>query len=301
MREKLAGFYEAGIPPVSKRGKRWINPLLLAVTLFTTTLAGAILAGVNPIREPTLLYQGLPFSLSLMAILGTHELGHFLVARHRGVEVSWPYFIPAPPPPLTLWGTFGAFIKIKSALPDRRTLLDIGIAGPLAGLALTIPAIVIGLHLSEVREALPSSEIPSISLGTSLLFSLLTHWVLGISSDSHHIILHPIAFAGWTGMFVTAINLLPVGQLDGGHIVYALFKKRHFLITRATFVSFFPLGILWHGWFLWALLIFFFRLMHHPPPLDQFTPLDGRRKILGASGIVAFILCFTPIPLYIQG
>ena len=153
MREKLGGFYEAGILPVSKKGKRWINPLLLAVTLVTTTLAGAILAGVNPIREPALLYQGLPFSLSLMAILGAHELGHFLVARHRGVEVSWPYFIPAPPPPLTLWGTFGAFIKIKSALPDRRALLDIGIAGPLAGLALTIPAIVIGLHLSEVREA----------------------------------------------------------------------------------------------------------------------------------------------------
>lgn len=287
--------YRNGLAFQWKAERPWINLLLLGATLLTTTMVGAGWSGVNPFTEPHLIYRGLAFSLTLIAILGAHEMGHFWVARRRGVQASWPYFIPAPIPPV---GTFGAIIKIKSPLPDRRALLDIGIAGPLAGLAVTIPILIVGLRLSEVKEALPEPSSAGISLGvgTSLLFSWLTSAVVGNLTQSHHLVLHPVAFAGWFGLFVTALNLLPVGQLDGGHIVYSLFRKRHFIIARATFVSLFPLGLLWPGWFLWAFLILLFKLMHHPPPLDQITPLDGKRKVLGLVGILVFILSFPPIP-----
>src|SRR3989304_3195591 len=172
-----------------------INLLLLIVTILTTVIAGAMQSGINPLKEPFSIYRGLPFSLTLILIL----------------------VAPAP----TFLGTFGAFIKIKSPLPNRNVLLDIGIAGPLAGFIIAIPVIIMGLKLSEVTLTTGDAGGTGISLGASIIFSLLTRWVLGVTSESHTIILHPIAFAGWIGLFVTALNLLPVGQLDGGHITYS--------------------------------------------------------------------------------
>jgi membrane-associated protease RseP (regulator of RpoE activity) len=274
----------------------WINIFLLVITIFTTVIAGAMQSGVNPLRDPLSLYLGLPFSISLIIILGAHELGHFIVSHKRGIKATLPYFIPAP----TFLGTFGAFIKIKSPLPNRNVLLDIGIAGPLAGFIVAIPMIILGLGLSEVRLA--TSEAPSagISLGAPIIFSLLSHWVLGVTTESHNIILHPIAFAGWIGLFVTALNLLPIGQLDGGHITYSLFQKKHRLIAIGTYCVLIYLGFKWPGWFVWGILLISLFGFRHPQPLDQITPLDTRRKVLGVIGIIIFLLSFTPVPFHLS-
>lgn len=274
------------------------NLILLISTIFTTTIAGALQEGVNPLREPLLIYRGLPFSLTLILILGTHELGHFIVSKKRGVKATLPYFIPAPPP--IILGTFGAFIKMKSPLPNRNVLLDIGIAGPLAGFIIAIPVTILGLWLSKVTIATGEPSGPGISLGAPIIFSLLTHWVLGITSESHDILLHPIAFAGWIGLFVTALNLLPVGQLDGGHIIYSLFQKRHRLIASGAYCGLIYLGFKWPGWFIWGVLLISLFGLRHPQPIDPFTPLDRKRKILGLIGIIIFILSFTPVPFHIS-
>jgi membrane-associated protease RseP (regulator of RpoE activity) len=278
-----------------KRRDSVINLLLLIVTIFTTVIAGAIQSGVDPLKDPLSVYRGLPFSLTLILILGAHELGHFIVSHKRGVKATLPYFIPAP----TFLGTFGAFIKIKSPLPDRNVLLDIGIAGPLAGFIIAIPVLILGLELSEVTVATGKSSGHSISLGAPIIFSLLTHWILGVTSESHNIILHPIAFAGWIGLFVTALNLLPVGQLDGGHITYSLFRKKHRWIAVGAYCGLIYLGFQWPGWFVWGILLISLFGLRHPQPLDHLTPLDSKRKVLGVIGIIIFILSFTPVPFHL--
>jgi len=272
----------------------WVNLFLLIITIFTTVVAGALQNGVNPLKDPSAIYLGLPFSLSLILILGAHELGHFIVSQRRGVKATWPYFIPAP----TFLGTFGAFIKIKSPLPDRNVLLDIGIAGPLAGFLVAIPMIILGLGLSEVRPATAEPAEIGISLGAPIIFSLLSRWVLGVTTESHNIILHPIAFAGWIGLFVTALNLLPIGQLDGGHITYSLFQEKHRLIAIVTYCILIYLGFQWPGWFVWGILLLTLFGTRHPQPIDHITPLDTRRKVLGLIGIIIFFLSFTPVPFH---
>src|SRR5262245_6889787 len=196
-----------------------LHIVLFLATLVTTSMAGAFQQGANPLANPAALLDGLPFSATLMSILLFHEMGHYLLARVHGVWASLPYFIPGPP---LFVGTFGAFIRMKTTPANRRALFDVGAAGPWAGGLLAIPAAVIGLSLSEVRALNPLDE-GGIILGDSFLFSSLPRLVLGVSPNEASIVLHPIALAGWFGLFVTFLNLLPVGQLDGGHVMYSLF------------------------------------------------------------------------------
>ena len=199
--------------PTARREKPGLHVLLFLITLLTTTAAGALHAGADPLEDPWALLSGLPFSVTLMSILLVHEMGHYLVSRHHGVQASLPYFIPAP----SFIGTFGAFIRMKSPPPDRKSLFDVAAAGPLAGLALAVPAVIVGLHLSTMT----ASETPSggLTLGSSLLLSFLSKATLGLLPEEVNIALHPIGFAGWIGLLVTALNLLPVGQLEGGHVI----------------------------------------------------------------------------------
>jgi membrane-associated protease RseP (regulator of RpoE activity) len=280
------------IEPVEKKKFPLLHLFLLIVTLLSTMLAGAIQEGVNPIVQPHLIYKGLPFSLTLMLILGTHEIGHYLTSKKNGVIATLPYFIPAP----SLLGTFGAFIKMKSPIPNRKALLKIGVSGPIAGFIIALPATIIGLYLSEVRE--PSQMKGGVSLGSSLLLSFLTKTILGVTDETADILLHPIAFAGWIGLFVTALNLLPMGQLDGGHIIYSLSTRGHNYLSWVIFISLIPLGFFWEGWLFWVAAVFVLGL-RHPQLIDESMPLDMSDKILGIIAIIIFIITFIPIPFKI--
>ncbi len=269
--------------------KKKIHILLLILTFLSTTVAGAFLSGVNPLASPLLVYKGAIFSIPLMLILGVHELGHFLAAKRHRVDVTPPYFIPAP----SLIGTFGAFIKIKSPLPDKNALMDIGAAGPLAGVVVAIPVLIVGLFYSEVRKV---TGLGGFHLGSSLLFELFTRIIHGPIPQGYDIILHPVAFAGWIGLLVTALNLIPVGQLDGGHIAYALFGSRYFSVSRVFPFLLIPMGYFWEGWIIWALLLFFLGT-GHPPPLDAYSELSRGRRLIGYLSLAIFILSFTPVPV----
>src|SRR5262245_34458516 len=209
---------EGGPVEISVRRRRppVLNVLLLLVTAITTTVAGAYWEGLDPLADPRLIVRGIPFSATLIAILLVHESGHYLMCVRHRVSASLPYFLPAPPQIFPL-GTFGAFIRIRSRFPDRRALFDIGAAGPWAGFVVALLATIFGLAHSSVLAAPPEKHI--LELGDSLLTALLTRLVL--HADPATVLLHPVAFAGWFGLFVTSVNLLPVGQLDGGHVLYA--------------------------------------------------------------------------------
>lgn len=278
--------------------------LLFFATLMTTTFYGALHHNIDLLEEPWKFYLGFPFSLTLLAILGTHEFGHYWMARHHGVPVTLPYFIPAP----TLIGTFGAFIRIQSVVPNRRALFDIAVAGPIAGFVVAVPAIVVGLTLSDVR---PTAELTGIGLGSSLLFNGLVKVLLGVTPEVYDVILHPIAFAGWIGFLVTAFNLIPAGQLDGGHIIYSLFGRWHRLVTILCVLALLPMGWYWPGWWAWALVIFWFSgpqvawrqglrfAFAHPPLLDEVTPLSRTQKWVATAALVIFVMTFPPIPFTI--
>jgi membrane-associated protease RseP (regulator of RpoE activity) len=269
-----------------------IHIVLFVATFLTTSLNGAFEAGVDPLVDPASIRAGFPFSVALLSILLFHEFGHYILAAVHGVRATLPYFIPAPP---MLIGTFGAFIRMKSLPPNRRALFDIGAAGPWAGLMVAIPAVLIGLRLSEVRP-LGVSE-GGLVLGDSILFRWLTRLALGTSPDDVTIMLHPIALAGWFGLFVTVLNLLPIGQLDGGHVAYALFGRGHRWISRLALVAIAILGFMgWPGWFVWVLLPVVIGV-DHPPTRDAVTPLDGRRRLAAWLTVVIFVLIFIPQPL----
>lgn len=291
-KEEIALFKAA---PPREAARSSVNLLLLLATLLTTLLAGSFNSGVNPFREPWGLIKGLPFSFSLLAILGTHELGHYFVGKRYRINITLPFFIPAPPiPPLAI-GTFGALIKMKSPPTDRRALFDVGLAGPLAGLFVAIPVVVVGLKLSALVPLQEAGHIV-IALGTPILFSIVQWLVLGPIPDGYDVLLHPVAFAGWFGLFVTALNLLPIGQLDGGHVSYALLGRHHRLVAGLVFICLLLMGILfWPGWLLWAALAFILGFKH-PPPLDDITPLDRRRKVGGILALFLFLSLITPSP-----
>jgi membrane-associated protease RseP (regulator of RpoE activity) len=285
-----------------------VNKVLFGLTALTTTMAGAYMAGgelslAHPVRAIAELFTGLKFSIPLMAILLFHEMGHYLTARRNDVRATLPYFIPAPFPSLFIIGTFGAFIRMKAPPRSRRVMFDVGAAGPWAGMLLAIPAVMIGLKLSQVGPLDQSGG--GLELGNSLLFYGLSRWILGVDPNSVMINLHPIAFAGWIGMFVTALNLLPVGQLDGGHVTYALFgRKRHRQISTLFVISCFLMVAVsyvfkwsfWSGWVFWGVLLIFLGL-GHPNTVDTDTELDPRRRFAAWATIVLFILTFMPVPL----
>jgi len=284
------GAESAGVAPGPRPGNKiGVNIALFLTTILTTLLAGALLAEVNPLSDPRLIYKGIPFSFSLISILLSHELGHYLMSRRHGVDATLPYFIPAP----TLIGTFGAVIKIKSNLPDRRALLDIGAAGPIVGFVVSIPFLVVGLRMSEVTHGMAEG----MTFGTSLMLEFVASNLFPDVPEGHVINLHPVALAGWLGLLVTMMNLLPMGSMDGGHIAYALFGKWHYHISRVMVVILVVMGTYgWFGWAVWGILNLFFGL-RHPPPMHPEIPLDGKRKLVAAVSVIILILTFVPTPI----
>lgn len=307
-----------------------VNALLFFLTLISVLFAGAIYVYDGPadLELPQLLLYlfghlgtGLPFAISLIAILGAHEFGHYLAARFHKTQVTLPYFIPFPLSPL---GTMGAFIQIKELPKNKRVMLDIGLAGPIAGLLVAIPVLLLGIYLSPV-DKLPMMLLPDQALnleGNSLLYlaakffvkgellpkpasydiPALLYWMRYIFTGApipwggRDVLMHPIAWAGWAGLLVTSLNLIPAGQLDGGHLMFVLLGKRAVKLVPYILLVLLLLGIAWSGWWLWAFLIFFLGRTHMEP-LDLITPLDTRRRILAWAGVLIFVLVFTPVPL----
>ncbi|MEW6570938.1 MAG: site-2 protease family protein [Nitrospirota bacterium] len=270
-----------------------LHLVLFVLTLMTTLTVGAMQTGVNVFEEPGKIYKGLPFALTLIAILLSHELSHYFVSKKHKVKATLPYFIPAP----TIIGTFGAFIKMKSPIISRKSLIDIGASGPIAGFIVSVIASIIGLNLSEVVSVAQNKGI--LGLGDSILFSFLSRTVLGPTLPGHDILLNPVAFAGWIGLFVTSINLIPVGQLDGGHVAYALLGEKHRLVSMVLVVVMVPLGlILWEGWIIWAFLLLILGLKH-PPVLYWEVPLDRRRRFIGWLALFILFITFIPVPFRI--
>jgi membrane-associated protease RseP (regulator of RpoE activity) len=238
------------------------------------------------------------YSLGLMLILGTHEFGHYWACRTNNVNSSLPNFIPVPPIPFFLnIGTMGAFIMIKEPIPNRRALMEIGASGPIAGFIMAVPVLVIGLLNSQVTFE-NSLEGPNLFFGSSLMLWAMTEVVLGVNPivTDVTISLHPLAYAGWLGMFFTALNLLPLGQLDGGHVVYSLFNRKQALwVARLFFVFLIGLGFYWAGWWVWAGLVFILGL-RHPPVLDESIPLESKHRAIGYASLLILILTFVPVP-----
>lgn len=310
-------------PPSNPR----TNLVMFILTVLSVMLTGAQIPEGVPVPKDIFsvlglmvryFYTGWPFALALLSILLAHEFGHYFAGRHHKTDVSLPFFIPLP---FTLLGTMGAFINMRELPKNKRTLLDIGVAGPLAGLIVSIPVLLIGLSLSTTSIIEPNEN--GFLEGNSLLYLLakfivfgqllpapvdygslppILYWLKFFFSGSPvpfgglDVMIHPVALAGWAGILVTALNLIPAGQLDGGHILYALFGKRVSRSLPFILVILAGLGIFWSGWWLWAgLLLFFGRA--HPETLDEITELDPRRRILAWVMILVFILVFTPVPM----
>ena len=294
-----------------------LNVILLIATILSTWLVGVTIAGgdqlarlVQPnadilsiygtiLSHPEIWLTALPYVLTLLGILGVHEMGHYVAARIHKAAVTLPFFIPLP---IGL-GTMGAVIRLKSPIKNRRQLFDIGVAGPLAGLVIAIPLLIIGLATSQVLYI--GQPVPGTQEGNSLMYlflKLITHGRI-LPSGGYDVILNAIAFPAWFGLVVTMINLLPIGQLDGGHVLYSLFGREQWRIAMITIFGLIGLGMylvvttgdILNVWFVWIFLAQIFGL-RHPPPLDDITPLDRRRKLIGYATIVIFILIFTPIP-----
>lgn len=280
------------IPKISR-----IHWILFFLTVITTLMAGATMEGARIWENPIEIFKGFPFSLTLMLILGTHEFGHYYYAQKHKVDATLPYFIPAPPF-LFLIGTFGAFIKIKSPIYRKDALLQIGAAGPIAGFIVAVPALIIGLLLSEVVEKMDVQG--ALMLGDSILMKVLT-WITHPSlTEFQDIMLHPIAFAGWIGLLVTMLNLLPIGQLDGGHVAYAILGNKQNLVAKVVMVSLIPLSFLSLNWLVWgALILVLMRTTKHPPIQDINVPLSKNNKIVAYACLIIFILCFVPAPFKI--
>jgi membrane-associated protease RseP (regulator of RpoE activity) len=292
--------------------QHWYNSLPFHFTLFLLTVLTTLIVGTHIAlnyaqnrpafdwdvslayfrelwRHPGLLTLGVPFSFTLLSILLAHELGHYFTCRHYGVRATYPYFIPAP----TLIGTLGAFIRIKSPLVNRRELFDVGISGPLAGFLLAIPALIVAIFLT--KGIMPTTTPDSISLGSPLAVILLAK-LLRNGINPAEIILHPVGCAAWVGLFATALNLLPVGQLDGGHILYAVLGDKCRNISRGFFLVLLPLGIFcWYGWIAWAVILFFLGL-RHPRVIEPVEPLGRERKLLALVALAIFLLTFLPTP-----
>jgi membrane-associated protease RseP (regulator of RpoE activity) len=292
--------------------KHWYNSPAFHVGLFLLTILTTLIVGTHvelnysqnlPLfdwdvslayfrelgRHPEMLVLGAPFSFTLLSILLAHELGHYFTCRRYGIRATYPYFIPAP----TLIGTLGAFIRIKSPIVNRRELFDVGISGPIAGFVLAIPALILALFLS--KGTAPAAAPGSITLGNPLTVILLAK-LLGNGISPAEIISHPVGCAAWVGLFATALNLLPVGQLDGGHILYSVLGDKCRNISRGFFLVLLPLGYFcWYGWIAWAVILFFLGL-RHPRVIEPVETLGRGRKTLAVVAALILILTFLPTP-----
>jgi membrane-associated protease RseP (regulator of RpoE activity) len=290
---------------VEERSRPAVNLVLFLLTCLSTLAAGCLVAGsfpfvtFNPLVEPARLADGVPFAFTLLAILGTHEFGHYFTARYYGASVSLPYFIPAPPP-LFLFGTLGAVIRMRSPARDRNSLFDIAVAGPLAGLVVALPALWLGLTWSRVGALPPGG---GMQFGDSLLMRFATWLVFGPVPSGMDVFVHPVALAGWVGLFVTALNLFPIGQLDGGRIAYALFGPRHRAVSVGTLVALLVLGVVAGSmnWIIFAALVFLLIGFQHAPPLNDLTPVSPARYAVGVLCLVLLVLLIPPVPVQISG
>jgi len=315
------------------QGKSWINILLFVLTSISVLFAGAIFTSVtDPFAGPInlrvilkFLVQGWPFAVSFLAILAAHEFGHYFMGRFHKVKVSLPYFIPFP---LSQIGTMGAFINMKEPPRNKKHMLDIAMAGPLAGLIIAIPVLIIGLSLSKI-ETIPAIIPEGFGFqieGNSILYLLTKYFMFGkllpqpvsfgntapllywikyfftgmpAPLGGMDVMIHPVAWAAWAGLLVTSLNLIPAGQLDGGHIFHVLFGPKGSRIALPIIIFVLAaLGFAWNGWWLWVILILFFG-RRYAEPLDQITPIDSKRKWLAVFTLIIFILIFMPVPLMI--
>jgi len=265
-----------------EKQKYWLNLLLFLATLLTTIFAGYLNSGN--------IISGMVFSFSIMAILTCHELGHYFVSKKAGMITTLPYFIPVP---FHFIGTFGAVIKMKSIVPSRGTLLRVGMSGPVAGFLVALPITIIGIALSEIQPAPEGATY--LKLGDSLLFYFLANIIHQNIPQGVDIFLHPMAFAGWLGFLVTSMNLIPIGQLDGGHVAYSLFLKKRKYIYGLLIIGLVALGFLWPGWFIWGVLAFFLA-RRDPVVQDSLTPLSRNEKIAAVLPLIVLILTFIPKP-----
>ena len=308
-------FIAKPLPP--PHGRLWVQLLLLALTFITTTIAGSFhyysfmqdlaSADLPPVATPSLgamfsdpifYAHGLWYSLTILAILGCHEMGHYLMCLRYDVIATRPFFLPVPPIPF-MTGTLGAFIRIQSRIPTKIALFDIGIAGPIAGFVVAVPLLFAGLAMSRI-DRLPQDASSLIELGEPMMFKLAAFLVWGHVGSGSSINMHPMAFAAWFGLLATALNLFPISQLDGGHIAYSVFGR------RSTFVSLAMIGIAigltfvslsWLVWTVLTVVMMFVVGPHHPPTLDDDTPLDRTRLLLAAVALLMLIVCFTPAPI----
>jgi hypothetical protein len=314
--------------PAERRERWWLHALLLAITVVSTTVAGALLVGERPPIEfaallfwqgawlpvpvgldPWALATGLPFGVSLVAVLALHEAGHYVAARRHAISVTPPFFIPFPPY-VSIIGTLGAFIRLRSPVMSRNALLDVGVAGPILSFLASIPLVCWGLLHSEmisVGVSLPGPYLISFSsggvtdffsLGDSLAMATLARALIGFDASRYVLDLHPVAFAGWLGLFVTALNLLPLSQLDGGHILYAALGRHQRPLAWAFFIALVPLGFLWAGWWVWAVLVYTIGRgrIRHPAVFDAERGLTPARRVVAFGAAVLFALCFVPVP-----
>lgn len=289
------------------RRRPWVNVLLFVATCFTVATMHLPVHSADELvrlgrEDPRLLFAGVPFAATLMSILLAHEMGHYLVARRNGVRQTLPFFIPAP----TLLGTLGALIFLRSRPPNRRVLLDIAVAGPYAGLVLAVPAVAWGLAHSTAAAA----PVGDIVLGRSLLFDLMR---LVFGPGGEHLVLHPTAEAGWYGLFITSLNLIPAGQLDGGHVTYTLFGRAHALVSLATAIALLVAGtamliapdletarITGGLWTSWAALLLLFGL-RHAEVVDPALPLSRSQRTRAYAALALFAVTFMPIPFSTVG
>lgn len=305
-------FVAQPLPP--RHGKLWVQLTLLGATIATTTFTGAChyasfsldfakltADGGGPLgaamfSDPMFYVRGLWYSLTILGILGVHEMGHYVACVRYNVDATRPYFLPAP---LPLTGTLGAFIRIKSRIPSKVALFDIGIAGPLAGFVVAVPALFIGLKLSRI-DRLPEDSSQLMELGEPLLFRFAAWLIWGDVADGYSINMHPMAFAAWFGLLATALNLFPIGQLDGGHISYAVLGHRSTILTLIMVGVAIGLTFVSSSWIAWTILLLVMLATvgpRHPPTLDDYQQLDTKRLILAAIAMVILVLCFTPAPI----
>jgi membrane-associated protease RseP (regulator of RpoE activity) len=280
--------------PVARRypQKIGLHLSLFLVTFATVTINGALLEGVDLLQNPGGVLAGIPFAVALMSILTIHELGHYFTARYHRVPASLPYFFPAPP---FFIGTFGAFIRMEAVPHSRAALFDVGAAGPWAGFVAAVVAVLIGLQQSHIQP-MPSDGL-GLELGDSLLTKALVHWVHGEIPDGYALYFSPVAFAGWVGFFVTVLNLLPIGQLDGGHVTYAFLGRRHALWARLAWVGVLACALFfWPGWYFWALFPVLLGF-DHPPTRTDWIPLRGWRRFGFFMTVLLFVALFVPKPI----